>query len=99
MPLHLCTSCGSVAGEVKLQDLIDIGLEPPIDLVIAAMLVPCTPKQLSAHLSKRKDMFPPTYRKYRMGKTKCRTRILSPREIWLVRSQRLRGPGKSQWLR
>ena len=95
MPLERCQSCGHVAGDVTAEDL---GLEQLIDLKLAAMLVPTTVKNLVAHLSRHKAEFPATYRVCGHGRKRRRIRVLTPREIKLVRSRVLRGPGVSRYL-
>lgn len=80
----VCGQCGT-EGET---------IQPLFDLDMASTLIPMRYTSLKTYLSKHKDQFPP---RYMLTYGHRRIRMLSAREIKIIRMGLLRGPGRHTW--
>jgi hypothetical protein len=81
-----CHECGAQSAAPSLEAS---GIDPLFDLRLAAYLIPMRVDTLKKWLTRHKELFPPLYRL--QGRMHRRIRLLSGREIRLIRSMALRG--------
>jgi hypothetical protein len=81
-----CESCGT---PISMPLLEVAGIDPLYDMRMAAYLIPMRYETLKKCLGRHRELFPPLYRL--QGRMHRRIRVLSGREIKLIRALSLRG--------